>query len=159
MAAAHVPRGTAFATKPNLALKMIRRVPAADVPFGWVAADSVYGVGDIEVALRGAGKGYVLGVSANRRFQSWHGPPPIAGTAEEIARHLDLSAWQRLSAGDGTKGARLHDCRQHVRGLAGGLLRTTPSTRPSTPTCARGVCKLSRIQHRCGPDACSLQLK
>jgi SRSO17 transposase len=79
------------------------------VPFAWVAADSVYGVGDIETALRRAGKGHVLGVNANHHFASWHGKLPIAGTAEKIAREVDPSQWQRLSAGDGTKGARLHD--------------------------------------------------
>src|SRR6202140_2401663 len=63
MATAHVPDGTAFATKPRLAVKMIERTIAAGVPFAWVAADSVYGVGDIERALRRAGKGYVLGVN------------------------------------------------------------------------------------------------
>ena len=109
MAAAHVPDGTAFATKPGLAITMIERAVAANVPFAWVAADSVYGVGDIEMALRQAGKGYVLGVSANHHFGSWQGKPPVAGTAEEIARDIDPSLWQRLSAGDGTKGARLHD--------------------------------------------------
>jgi SRSO17 transposase len=109
MASAHVPDGTAFATKPGLAVTMIERTIAADVPFAWVAADSVYGVGDIEMALRRAGKGYVLGVSANHHFGSWHGKPPVAGTAAEIAGELDASSWQRLSAGDGTKGARLYD--------------------------------------------------
>ena len=109
MAAAHVPEGTGFATKPAIALKMIERALAAEVPFGWVAADSVYGVGGIEMALRRAGKGYVLGVNANHRFGSWSGKPPVAGTALEIAQGLDPSAWQRLSSGDGTKGARLHD--------------------------------------------------
>jgi SRSO17 transposase len=109
MAAAHVPDGTAFATKPGLAVTMIERAIAADVPFAWVAADSVYGVGDIEMALRQAGKGYVLGVSVNHHFGSWQGKPPVAGTAEEIARDIDPSLWQRLSAGDGTKGARLYD--------------------------------------------------
>jgi SRSO17 transposase len=33
----------------------------------------------------------------------------VAGKAEEIAQDLDPGAWKRLSAGDGTKGARLHD--------------------------------------------------
>ena len=109
MAAAHVPTGTAFATKPALAVQMIARAIAAQVPFAWVAADSVYGVGDVEQALRRASKGYVLGVNANHHFGSWAGKPPIAGTANEIAQSLDPSAWQRLSAGEGTKGARLHD--------------------------------------------------
>src|SRR5450756_1424367 len=109
MTAAHVPNEIAFATKPALAVKMISQALAANVPFSWVAADSVYGVGDIEMALRHAGKGYVLGVSANRHFGSWRGKPPVAGAAEEIAQGLASSAWRRLSAGEGTKGARLDD--------------------------------------------------
>ena len=109
MAGSHVPSGTVFATKPALAVQMISRAIAADVTFSWVAADSVYGVGDIEQALRRAGKGYVLGVNANHHFGSWAGKPPVAGTADKIAQSLDPSAWQRRSAGEGTKGARLHD--------------------------------------------------
>jgi SRSO17 transposase len=109
MAKAHVPADASFATKPTLAVQMTERAIAAGVPFAWVAADSVYGVGDIEQALRRAGKGYVLGVSSSHHFGSWIGKPAVAGTAAEIARELDPSAWQRLSAGDGTKGARLHD--------------------------------------------------
>jgi len=109
MAAAHVPGGTGFATKPGIAQRMIERTIIAGVPFNWVAADSVYGVGAIETALRHAGKGYVLGVAGNHLFGSWDKPQPIAGTAEAIARSLDPSVWRRLSAGEGTKGARLHD--------------------------------------------------
>src|SRR5215210_2268635 len=41
MAGAHVPPGTPFATKPRLALAMIERALAADIPFRWVAADTV----------------------------------------------------------------------------------------------------------------------
>ena len=107
--AAHVPVDVGFATKPALALAMIHRAIEAHVPFAWVAADSVYGVGDIEMALRRAGKDYVLGVNANSQFNSWIGKPPVAGTAAEIAEGLDPAAWQRLSAGKGTKGERLHD--------------------------------------------------
>jgi SRSO17 transposase len=109
MAAAHVPARTGFATKPRLALAMIARATAANAPFAWVAADTVYGVGEIEKALRRAGKGYVLGVPGNHLFRSWGKRPPIAGMASEIARALDPSSWKRLSAGEGTKGARLHD--------------------------------------------------
>src|SRR3954449_11709175 len=109
LSAARVPPEVTFATKPRLALAMIGRAVAAGVPFAWVAADSVYGVGEIETALRRAGKGYVLGVSGSHPFRSRGGQPPVAGTAEAIARALPASAWARLSAGDGTKGARLHD--------------------------------------------------
>src|SRR3954454_18877578 len=68
LTAAHVPPGITFATKPRLALAMIERAIAAKVPFMWVAADSVYGVGEIETALRRAGKGYVLGVNGSHPF-------------------------------------------------------------------------------------------
>src|SRR5215203_578850 len=108
-AAAQVPEDVTFATKPQLARAMIERAIAADVPFAWVAADSVYGVGEIEMMLRRQGKGYVLGVSGAHQFSSWIGKPEVEGTAEEIAEELDESAWQRLSAGAGTKGERLYD--------------------------------------------------
>ena len=109
LAAAHVPELVTFATKPALAVQMIRRALAANVPFSWVAADAVYGVGDVEQALRRACKGYVLGVKSDHYFGSWAGKPPVAGKAEEIAQDLAPGAWKRLSAGEGTKGARLHD--------------------------------------------------
>jgi SRSO17 transposase len=107
--AAHVPAETEFATKPQLALTMIERAIAAAVPFAWVVADSIYGVGQIETALRRAGKGYVLGVNSDRLFNSWSDKPPIAGPAKQIAQNLDDAMWHRLSAGDGTKGPRLYD--------------------------------------------------
>jgi SRSO17 transposase len=109
MAGAHVPAHVRFATKPLLALAMISRAIAADAPFSWVAADTVYGVGEIEKALRRAGKGYVLGVPGNHLFRSWRKRPPLAGMASEIAQTLDPSLWKRLSAGEGTKGPRLHE--------------------------------------------------
>jgi SRSO17 transposase len=107
--AAYVPDAVGFATKPKLAARMIARAIAAAVPFRWVAADTVYGIGDLERDLRRAGKGYVLGVSASHVFRSWGKPQPIAGTAAEIAGTLQPSDWKRLSAGAGTKGPRLHD--------------------------------------------------
>src|SRR3954452_15706699 len=100
---------------------MLGRAIAAGVPFAWVAADSVYGVGgggaarrpgregEVETALRRAGKGYVLGVNATHPFNAWIGKPAVAGTAEAIAADLDPAAWRRLSAGEGTKEPRLYD--------------------------------------------------
>jgi SRSO17 transposase len=66
-------------------------------------------VGEVEAALRRAGEGYVLGADATHPFDSRIGKPAVAGTAEAIARGLDPAAWRRLSAGEGTKGPRLHD--------------------------------------------------
>ena len=58
MAKARMCRKNA-ALRPSLqiARKMIEQALAANVPFGCVAADSVYGVGDIETALRRGRKG------------------------------------------------------------------------------------------------------
>jgi SRSO17 transposase len=107
--AAHVPDSIRFVTKPEIAAQMIARALAEGVPFAWVAADTIYGVGAIEMQLRRAGKGYVLGAHATDQFYSWIGKPEVAGTAEQIAQELAPGAWRRLSAGNGTKGPRLYD--------------------------------------------------
>ena len=109
MKAAHVPQDVGFATKPQIARAIIGRAITAKAPFSFVAADSVYGTGDIETTLRKAGKGYVLGVAANHVFRSWGRKQLIGGAAAKIAQHLPKSAWRRLTAGEGTKGPRLHD--------------------------------------------------
>jgi len=57
---------------------MIAQAIASKVPFSWVAADSVYGVGDIEMALKRAAKGYVPCVP--------HLPPRDCGTTMEAGR-------------------------------------------------------------------------
>ncbi len=101
LAAAHVPApmagGVTFADKPRLAVQMIRRAIAASVPFQWVAADSVYGVGEVEQVLRRAGKGYVLGVNSARRFNAWGKMPRVGGTALTIATACEPSDWQRAA--------------------------------------------------------------
>jgi SRSO17 transposase len=107
--ATYVPSDMVFATKPQLAARMIEQAIATSVPFRWVAGDTVYGVGDIERDLRRAGKAYVLGVDASHVFRSWGKPRAIVGTAAAIAKALGAFEWRRLSAGQGTKGPRLHD--------------------------------------------------
>jgi len=76
--APHVPSDADFATKPKIARRMIARAIAAKAPFSFVAADSLYGTGEIETLLREAGKGYVLGVASNHVFRSWGKPQPAA---------------------------------------------------------------------------------
>ncbi len=88
---------------------MIERAIEQGVPFAWVAADTVYGTGEIEMALRRAGKGYVLGVTGAHEFNSWIDKPEVAGAAAEISAKLPPTAWCPLSAGAGTVGPRVHD--------------------------------------------------
>jgi len=59
--------------------------------------------------LHQAGRGYVLDAHATDQFNSWDDKAEVAGTAEMIAQALAPEARTRLSAGDGTKGARLYD--------------------------------------------------
>jgi SRSO17 transposase len=61
------------------------------------------------MAVRLAGKGCALGTHATRPSSSWTNKPKIADTAQQIAQDLEPAAWQRLSAGEGTKGPRLFD--------------------------------------------------
>ncbi|MQR99270.1 IS701 family transposase [Gluconobacter aidae] len=109
LAAVHVPEDVRFASKPSLATTMIGRALAAEVPFSWVAGDSVYGVGDLEMALRAAGKGYVLGIHQNHWFHSWRPDLLISGEARDIVKALPEELWIQCSAGHGTKGERLYD--------------------------------------------------
>lgn len=101
-AEARVPEGAAFATKPKLGLAMLERARAAGLPFAWVAGDSVYGA---DHAIRRWAErhrlGYVLAVTSGQRLGFRPVPDWIEG--------LPADAWQRLSAGDGTKGPRLYD--------------------------------------------------
>jgi hypothetical protein len=73
----HVPDAVAFATKPALAVEMIKRALAVDVPFSWIAADAVYGVGDVEQVLRRACKGYVLGLNPTTTSAHGQGSPRL----------------------------------------------------------------------------------
>ena len=91
------PPMSAFATKPQLATRMVAHAIAVSVPFKWVAGSTVYGV-DIEQQLRRAGKGYVLGVSSAHVFQSWGKQRSVASKAADIARTRRSSDWKRLSA-------------------------------------------------------------
>jgi SRSO17 transposase len=105
-AAAGIPAGTVFATKPALARRMIARTLDAGVPASWVAGDEVYGAdpglrGDLETR----GTGYVLAVACRHQFTT--GLRSVR--ADQLTRRLPRSAWQRYSAGTGAKGHRYYD--------------------------------------------------
>jgi SRSO17 transposase len=104
-AAAGVPEDVTFATKPALATAQIRRAVTAGVPAAWVAGDEVYGADPtLRRTVRRLGLGYVLQIAANRRVPTHAGPI----RADQLPAALPARAWQRLSAGAGSKGERLY---------------------------------------------------
>jgi SRSO17 transposase len=94
-AAAGIPEGTVFATKPKLARAMIGRALDAGTPAAWVTGDEVYGADPgLRADLERRRIGYVLAVAAVHRVTT------RAGTcqARQIAARLPRRAWQRYSA-------------------------------------------------------------
>ena len=98
-----------FATKPELALRMIARALDAGVPAGWVTADEVYGQhSQLRMMLEERQMPYVLAVPVNQRVTA-----TVHGTitqlrADELAAMLPGQAWKKISAGAGAKGPRVH---------------------------------------------------
>lgn len=105
--AAGIPGSVGFATKPELARRMIEQALDAGVPCGWVTGDEVYG-GDrrLRVWLESREQPFVLAVACNEPLW-WQGPEHVK--AQAIAQALPERAWKRLSAGAGAKGQRLYD--------------------------------------------------
>jgi SRSO17 transposase len=104
--AAGIPEGTAFATKPALARRMLARTLDARVPAGWVAGDEVYGADPgLRSDLEKRDTGYVLAVACRHKFSTGL----ATFRADELARRLPRPAWQRYSAGAGAKGHRYYD--------------------------------------------------
>jgi SRSO17 transposase len=105
--AAGIPEDTGFATKPELAWRMIERAITAGVPFAWFTADEAYGDnGTLRTRLEDHQVPYVLAVACDHRV------PAGAGhviRADALAARLPKRAWQRLSAGKGAKGFRYYD--------------------------------------------------
>ncbi|HUY75507.1 MAG TPA: IS701 family transposase [Ktedonobacterales bacterium] len=113
---AGVPNDVAFATKPELARQLLARALDAAVPAAWVTGDSVYG-GDRRLRgwLEQREQPFVLAVAkdeplwavlagADGQHDQWGQP-----RADVIAAQASAAEWQRLSAGNGAKGPRLHD--------------------------------------------------
>lgn len=103
---AGVPDTVGFATKSQLARRLIDTALAGGLPCRWVAGDEAYG-GDplLPAALRGHELGYVLAVACSHRV-----PTGLdAQRADQIAAGLPKRAWQRISAGQGAKGHRYYD--------------------------------------------------
>jgi SRSO17 transposase len=128
-AAAGVPEGVVFRTKPELALGMVADAASAGVPFRWVAGDSVYGDSPAFCqGVRALGQWYVLDSSADARV--WTAEPevippgrttargrpttkPAVATkparVDEVAAGLPGSAWRRVTVAEGSQGPLIYE--------------------------------------------------
>jgi len=103
---AKVPEKIEFATKPQLAWKMLERAYLAGLSISFVTGDTVYGDNpDLRQKLQKRGQSYVLAVPTDTRLGWEQGQI----RAQTLARRLGEQEWQTLSCGAGAKGERLFD--------------------------------------------------
>ena len=107
MEEAGVPEEMSFKTKPQLAREMLERALEAEVPCGWVCGDSVYGKDrKLRMFSEEEKQPFVPGACSNE--QLWVVGPTYYRAAEIVAE-LKPEDWERLSAGEGSKGPRFYD--------------------------------------------------
>jgi SRSO17 transposase len=104
--AAHIPPEVGFATKPQLAERMLKRAWKAGVKAAWVTGDAAYG-NDVHFrrTLESNGQPYVLAVKSDQRLYDGRWRDRV----DAIADRLPAGAWCRAGAGAGSKGPRRYD--------------------------------------------------
>lgn len=103
---AGVPEEVTFATKPELATRMLERAFAAGVPAAWVTGDEIYGdATELRRWLEQERRPYVFAVSCSHPI--WHNG--IQERADALVASLSSEAWGTLSCGAGSQGERLYD--------------------------------------------------
>lgn len=101
---AHVPAEIAFATKPDLAQRMLERTLDSSLPVAWVTGDTVYGSSQkLRAALEARKQAYALVVTCKEQVEVQGGRSRV----DQLAQALTRGEWQVLSAGAGSKGPRL----------------------------------------------------
>jgi len=102
---AGIPEEVEFATKGELAKRMLERAFAARVPAQWVVGDTVYGYDELRIWLDEQAKNYVVAVPETHPVWVQGRQQPIG----LVAALLPPEAWVVLSAGEGSKGPRLYE--------------------------------------------------
>jgi SRSO17 transposase len=104
--AANVPEEVVFATKPELAARMLWRTLDAGLSARWVTGDTVYGSHrSLREGLESRKQAYALAVSCQEQVQVQGERKRVDRLAHEVAP----DQWQRFSVGDGSKGPREFD--------------------------------------------------
>jgi SRSO17 transposase len=103
---AGIPAERLFATKPELARRMLEQAFQASVPAAWVTGDSVYGDDRrLRMWLEAQERASVLAVSGKEYvWLGWQ-----QRQVKTILPCLPAEGWQRHSAGAGAKGPRWYD--------------------------------------------------
>jgi SRSO17 transposase len=103
---AGIPPDRPFATKPELARRMLERAFQAGLPAAWVTGDSVYGDDRrLRMWLEAREQAYVLAVSGKEYV--WIGWQQRQ--VKTVLATVPTDGWARHSAGAGTKGPRWYD--------------------------------------------------
>lgn len=101
---ADVPEEVSFATKPEMAARMLWRSLDAGLKVAWVTGDTVYGSSQpLRAGLETRKQAYALAVACKEHVE-------VQGTrkrVDQVARGRARDDWQELSAGAGSKGPRL----------------------------------------------------
>jgi SRSO17 transposase len=105
-----------FATKPELAEKMLARALDAGVPAAWVTGDEAYGqVSALRRAIVERGMSYVLAVASNQQV---HPAAGGEGRIDTAVAALRPQAWTTVTVGAGAKGPRTYQwARARIRPL------------------------------------------
>lgn len=107
----HVPKEVKFKAKWRIALEMLDRCRAEQIPHSWVAGDDEFGrCNRFRAMLRGRHERYVLDVPSNTLVRDLEAQPrrgkrvvPFV-QAREWAQRQPASAWQKLTLRPGAKG-------------------------------------------------------
>jgi SRSO17 transposase len=104
--AAGVAEDVVFATKPELAARMLWRTLDGGLPAKWVAGDTVYGSNrPLRKGLEQRLQRYALAVACCEHVEVHAQHKRVDALAGSVSAHQ----WQRLSAGEGSKGLREFD--------------------------------------------------
>ena len=111
--AARVPADVEFVTKPHLGVAMLERALAdAALVFSWFVADSGYGRDPVlRQFCHDNQLSYVLAVPVDLPLLDVYGKPL---RPDLVLADTPNTAWERRSAGDGSKGKRFYDWAAHT---------------------------------------------
>jgi SRSO17 transposase len=104
------PQGVPFRTKPQLAQRMLARALEAGVAARWVSGDEIYASERrLRLWLEQQELPHVLALRSNEPLWAATERGPAQVAPSRLAEQVPAAGWQRLSAGDGAKGAKFYD--------------------------------------------------